>query len=201
MARKKAAPRAEGEPDPLEGLTWQQRKFVVAYLGVANGNATEAARIAGYAHPNVQGSQQLVKLSIRAAIAAKLENTALPVDEVLGRLSDMASVDMGDFVAVSEAGFTLALPKAKKARKLHLVKKLTHTKYGVSIELHDAQAALEKLGRYHGLFKDLHETKNETTVILDPDSRAALDRGYGESSDYPNPPHDARDPGAAPAAT
>lgn len=49
-------------------LSPKQRKFVEYYA--ACGNATEAARQAGYRKPNPQGSENLVKPSIQAAIAA-----------------------------------------------------------------------------------------------------------------------------------
>lgn len=55
-------------------LTHKQSLFVSAYIGVANGNATEAARIAGYAGNDktlsVVGSENLDKPNIAAAIAA-----------------------------------------------------------------------------------------------------------------------------------
>lgn len=44
MAKKKPTS-ATPAPDPLEGLTAKQRKFVEVYAG----NATDAARLAGYA--------------------------------------------------------------------------------------------------------------------------------------------------------
>lgn len=151
LARKRNPPKAAH----LEGLNFRQRMFVLAYLGEANGNATEAARIAGYAEPNTQGPRLLVNVGIRVAIDAKLNHVALSADETLARLSDMASADMADFTDPSgEDGFTLNLAKARASGKTHLIKKLAHTKDGVRIELHDAQGALEKLARYHGLLKD-----------------------------------------------
>ena len=52
-------------------LTYKQRLFVSAYLGEANGNATEAARIAGYADPGIRGHELVKNSKIRAAIDAK----------------------------------------------------------------------------------------------------------------------------------
>lgn len=51
-------------------LTDKQHEFVAAYLGKAARNATEAARIAGYKHPNKDGPANLVKHGIAEAIAA-----------------------------------------------------------------------------------------------------------------------------------
>ena len=43
-------------------LTAKQSTFIDAYLGEAKMNATQAARIAGYKHPEVQGAENLRKL-------------------------------------------------------------------------------------------------------------------------------------------
>lgn len=60
--------------DSQRELTHKQSLFVSAYIGVANGNATEAARIAGYAGDyktlSVVGSENLDKPYIAEAIAA-----------------------------------------------------------------------------------------------------------------------------------
>jgi len=55
-----------------QGLTARQQAFVAAYIGEARYNATQAARIAGYTHPNKQGPALLVNLGIREAIDAHL---------------------------------------------------------------------------------------------------------------------------------
>lgn len=50
-------------------LTPKQKAFADEYL--ICGNATEAARKAGYKQPHVQGSQNLEKLSVSAYIAER----------------------------------------------------------------------------------------------------------------------------------
>jgi len=55
-----------------QGLTARQQAFVAAYIGTARYNATQAARVAGYTHPNKQGPALLVNLGIREAIDAHL---------------------------------------------------------------------------------------------------------------------------------
>jgi phage terminase small subunit len=49
-------------------LSAKQQVFIAAYIGEAKGNATAAARIAGYKQPRVQGSENLTKPAIREAI-------------------------------------------------------------------------------------------------------------------------------------
>lgn len=77
-------------------LTPKQQLFVEAYLGVASGNATEAARLAGYAgNDNTLksvGAENLTKPDIAAAVGAKLEvvKGCLDADAVLTRISTLA---------------------------------------------------------------------------------------------------------------
>lgn len=49
-------------------LTAKQQKFVEHYA--ACGNATEAARLAGYKKPNPQGAENLAKPNVKAALQA-----------------------------------------------------------------------------------------------------------------------------------
>ena len=53
----------------LENLPPKRRAFVEAYCGAAQGNATKAARMAGYAKPNPEGSRLLANASVAEAIA------------------------------------------------------------------------------------------------------------------------------------
>lgn len=53
------------------GLTEKQKRFVDFYI--ETGNATEAARRAGYKKPNPEGSRLLVNVSIRNAIAGRMK--------------------------------------------------------------------------------------------------------------------------------
>lgn len=160
------------------GLTYKERQFVANYLGESAGNATDAARRAGYCHPMQTSNRLLRKADIRAAIDATLDEAALKTDEILSRLSDIASIDMMDFVTIDEEGrHKIDLAKIKKRRRGHLIKKLTPTKYGLGIELHDAQAALEKLGRYRRLFGDTGngDAPGESRpTTLPPDTAAAV---------------------------
>lgn len=50
-------------------LTPKRQRFVEAYTGEAMGNATEAARIAGYAKPHPEGSRLLRIATVAEAVA------------------------------------------------------------------------------------------------------------------------------------
>lgn len=67
--------------DDAAELTEKQRRFVEAYMGEAAGNATEAARQAGYAGDDITlasvGYENLRKPQIRAAIESRAEEDPL----------------------------------------------------------------------------------------------------------------------------
>jgi phage terminase small subunit len=136
-------------------LNDKQKLFIEHYLSCLN--ATEAARRAGYSPKTAYsiGSENLTKPEIRAEIDRRVADVAMSADEVLRRLADHARGTLEDFIRFTKNGDTIDLAEAQKAGKLHLLKKYRVDKDGgVTIELHDPQAALLQLGRYHGLFLD-----------------------------------------------
>lgn len=144
-------------------LNARQQVFVDEYL--ATFNATKAALAAGYSEKTAHsiGHENLRKPEIAQAIKERLSATAMTADEVIMRLADMGRGDIDVFLS-DDGG--LDLDKARKAKKTHLVKKLTTKRKVITkddseieetittIELYDAQAALEKLARVHALFSD-----------------------------------------------
>ncbi len=139
-------------------LTNKQRRFVNFYLELWNG--TEAASRAGYeGDRNVlaaTASRLLRNVKVRTEIEKRLESEAMGANEVLQRLSDQARGNLADFINTDVPGGLIDMNAV--ASKGYLLKKLAWTKAGLQVELHDAQAALEKLGKAHGLF--VHEVKH-----------------------------------------
>lgn len=78
-------------------LKGKQIAFVNAYLGEANFNATEAARIAGYSgNDNTLaqvGFENLRKPNIAELIAIRLKESAMSAEEVLKRIGGIARND------------------------------------------------------------------------------------------------------------
>jgi hypothetical protein len=77
-----------------EKLTAKQQLFCEFYIGEANGNATEAARLAGYAGSDETlraiGSQNLTKLNISDVCQERVNEVALSANKVLSQLSEIA---------------------------------------------------------------------------------------------------------------
>ena len=130
-------------------LTKKRRVFIEEYLRYWNG--AEAARRAGYKHPRNQASYLLTIPNIREEIERRIEELTMQADEVLLRLAEQARGLNNDFFTT---GGELDAAAIARAEKTHLIKKTKQTKYGLEVELYDAQAALEKIGRALGLFKD-----------------------------------------------
>ncbi len=140
-------------------LTAKQRIFVEGCIA-NGGNATKAARDAGYKHPNVQGSQNLVKLSVRERINARINESQVHTDEVIGTLVSQMRSDIGDFMPDDPV-----VSRAKELGLSHLIKKLTVKSYWdrslndgegarvteTTIELHSSQAAAKQLCTIMGL--------------------------------------------------
>lgn len=168
-------------------LSNKQRAFVEHYL--ICWNASEAARCAGYSrkNANVVGPRLLANVGIKAAIDARLTELQMSADEILVRFTEQARGSMADFVDVNTT--TIDLKKAKRARKLHLLKSLTRTvgefTDTVKIELYDAQQALAHLARIRGMYVDKFAPTDPTgTKEYQPVSAEERARADAELSEW-----------------
>jgi len=138
-------------------------------------NATEAYSIL---HPATsrdscrsRASVLLTNANIQNEISDRLAKQAMGRDEVLARLSNMARASELPFIKITEDGFVyfdFNNPDAKDY--IYLIKKIktkrTRRIVGrgedaepwedewVEVELHDAQAALNTIAKYHGMLTD-----------------------------------------------
>jgi phage terminase small subunit len=175
--------RNEGRPPggDLVRLTLKQRKFCLAFVGEANGNGAEAARLAGYKGAGltlaVIASQNLIKLNVSRFIAelrADAERAAkgkiLSATEVLVGLTRIADADIAE---VFELDGTFDLASAKRRGVSRLIKSMAFDKDTgklTKLELHNAHGAHVDLGKYHKLFVDKLE------IVQPEDLDAALER-------------------------
>ena len=150
----------------ISKLTGKQEKFVIAYLGEANCNATEAARIAGY-RSNGHTLEQVAYENLRKPeIASRIKQAfianRMTPEECARRVSDMARASVEDIGNVDGGMFFLDLDKAKKRDKLHLISGVEWTNKGqMKVKLHSALDALDKIAKMHGMYKN-----DEPTVTL-----------------------------------
>lgn len=163
-------------------LSVKQKVFIEEYLKTFN--ATQAALAAGYSPDTAHatGWENLRKPEITEAISKRLSETAMSADEVMMRLAEHARGDVGDFLTQDvNNDLIIDLPKAIEAKKTKLIKKLTQKRtirtkgddetteeVLTSIEMYDAQSALEKIGRHHKLFTDKTELTGKDGEALIP---------------------------------
>lgn len=149
----------KGERIPNGEMTVRQRRFCDEYLRTMN--QTRAAINAGYSERSAYDTAyDLMKNpKIRRYIDTRLDELALGSDEVLARLTTHARASLDNFFN-DRGEIDLTTPQARD--HAHLLKKIKVTEHKngnrtIEIELHDPQAALVHLGRYHKLFTDKHE--------------------------------------------
>lgn len=134
-------------------LTLKQKLFVAHYLGTSQGNATDAARRAGYRTPTEQGYENLRKPQIQAAIAGKVAALVMPQEEILIRLGEIAGADLLDFVTGNTSvDININLKMARRKGKGFLLKRIKTAKGELDIELKDSLAAITLIGKYYGMW-------------------------------------------------
>jgi phage terminase small subunit len=163
----------EKRTGPPDGLTDRQRRFVEEYL--IDLNATAAYRRAGY-QSKANGAaganaarligNDKVQRAIAEAQAARAARLGIEADDVLRELAAIAFSDLGQVL-----DFTGTAPRlrpaqqipaaARKALAAVKVRRFTEGKGAAAravevteFKLWDKLAALEKLGRHLGLWKD-----------------------------------------------
>lgn len=186
--------------DETRTLKPKQRVFVEGFL--RTWCAAQAARDAGYAHPDRQGPRLLRNVEVQAAIEARIKEAAMQADEVLARLSEQAEAKIGDFLKVKKVPLikngvvlldtdgqpiwveTWEINFEMVQARGHLIKSITQTRYGPKIEMHDGQNALIYMGKYHKLFVDRAEItgKDGGPIEVDAGIDRALRKIYGDHS-------------------
>jgi len=145
-------------------MTNKQRVFIEQYL--IDFNATQAAIRAGYSVRSARqiGQENLSKPDIQAEIRERLDELHMSADEALKLLSDQARSSPEIFMTFEQGTWKLDLPKAYRDGKLHLIKSIVPTQYGLKIELYDSQSAIDKILRVHGKYKDPGTEDNPLVV-------------------------------------
>ena len=185
--------------EALDRLPAKRRVFVLAYLDCLN--KTEAASRAGYAKPHPEGSRLLQNATVKEAARLGFERMAMQKDEVIARISTIASASLEDFLTLEAAPVTddskfpdygqpqtpdgeekpatphpghwrLDLAKAKRRGVLGALKKLKWGEHGPEIELYSALEAQQLLGKYHRAFVERQEVSGPNGTPLQIDTEA-----------------------------
>jgi len=117
----------------------------------------------------------LKNLEVSDEVTRRLKEAQMPADEVLQRLSEQAKGAHSDYVTESGDVDIAGMVGDGKAYLIKKVKKTTITgKDGdireyQEIEFHDAQRALELMGKYHTLFTEKidHTTNGESLNVAE----------------------------------
>lgn len=141
------------------GLNPKQRLFVGHYLKSLN--ATRAAIEAGYSArnagkigPALLGDSRIAT-AIQRAMDKRAARTEITADRVLEEIAAVAFAHMGAYATWSDDSVSLTDSSEVDPRAVSEVSQKV-SRYGnsVSIKLHDKLAALEKLGKHLGMWKD-----------------------------------------------
>jgi len=150
-------------------LTEKQKRFVDYYI--ETGNATEAARKAGYSEKTARsvGAENLTKPDIRKAIDEALQQLQseriADAKEVMEYLTAVMRREYKECVVVttSEEVSTYVPDETGKMRK-QTVRKETPQVVEIPARLADANKAAELIGKRYGLFTDKIDIEGPVTI-------------------------------------
>jgi hypothetical protein len=173
-----------------------QQAFVDAYF-LCGMNATQAYLDlhpkSSYKSANANCQRLIVNESISAALSKHLKEKAMGVDELIARYGEMARADTLPFIRVTDEGFVYFNfndPRAKA--HMYLVKEIEskrtrrYESHGskpeewqdewVKVKLHDAQHAMDQIGKLHKLWADVDVSASLTITNMDE----ILEMAYGK---------------------
>lgn len=147
-----------------------QRLWFEHYL--VHGNATQAAREAGYKHPGKSGPRLRKNPKLQAAIEDAIRDPVMTREETLRRLSSQARAEYNDYyTAAGEIRLRELLDDGlghliRKIRKIPVIVNGEYVDDRLEVEFYDAQSALIHVGKYYKLFTDRLESENSLDRAL-----------------------------------
>lgn len=156
------------------GLSEFDYLFCEEYLDCMNGTQAWITLNPETTYPSARAaaSAKLTNPNVKAYLKKRMSEQLMGKEEILKRLKDQAEATLFPFVKIDNDGLTYFNFKDPEAKAhFYLIKKIRHRKKEtfnekngeateenwVEVELHDAQKALELLGKYHALWVDKTE--------------------------------------------
>lgn len=160
-------PNPEVDDDPWgdDGLTPKQRRFCEAYVGEAAGNATRAARLAGYREENrdalkATACENLTKPYIRGYIGRLLARHGASSEQLNLRLAELSRSSMENFLTFAADGeVEIDLKQAAALGALGQLKEIKEETIEIgenvvkrkrTIKVHDPHPAIRTLAEIQG---------------------------------------------------
>lgn len=189
-------PITDGKSDMA--LTARQARFVAEYL--IDLNATRAAARAGYSEKTAtrQGPRLLCNVviadAIQSAQAKRAKRTDITQDRVLNELAKVGFASMRNFIYIDASGEPVINMTDTPPDELDALSEVqTETRYErdpdgegemrpirkVKIKLHDKLAALDKIARHLGMYKDAQPD----FAVLRPFSGFLIERAQPDTSE------------------
>jgi len=150
-------------------LTARQARFVAEYL--IDLNATQAAIRAGYSEKTARtvGCENLAKPNIAEAIqsaqAKRETRTEITQDRVLAELARVGFADMRKAVTWGNLGVTLKDSAQIDDDTALAIGEVSQGPNGIKIKMHDKLAALDKIARHLGMYKDGSDAPQEAVSL------------------------------------
>lgn len=175
------------EKDRKVEISKKHRAFIDEYFrtGPNRFNATAAYQAvypkSSYRAARANAARLIADDNITAEIERRMAELHMSADEALSLLADQARGDLGEFMDITSVGYNLDLLNEDGTRKnTRLIKKIKQRTTifqaksesaedrevtETEIELYDAQAAIDKILRVHGKYKDLNLPPNTTIHV------------------------------------
>lgn len=148
------------------------------------------------------------EVNFKSHLQYRLDEVHMSADEAVKLLSEQARADIGKFAKPNGNGWIFDMEAAQKANMTKLIKKIKQKTINfpiagrqeteLEIELHDPQAALDKILRIHGKYKDTLALQNFDLSKLTEEQLTRLANGedlvtvllttQGESTTGTHPP-------------
>lgn len=170
----KAKPKAKRQYKPIPPgrkaqttLNDRQRRFVSHYCHSLN--ATAAAKAAGYSQNAAAeiGYKQMHTPHVAKAIKDQLDKMAMPVEEAMKRLGDMARGTMQPFIQTDKDGNPRLVIPENNDQAVSLLKRVkvtehstvgkdgdTHLTTKTEFEIHDPKDAIDKILKANGVYTE-----------------------------------------------